>query len=349
MASLTYEISGENVTVAVTITEVDGALTFDLAVAGDTGTIGDLNALFLDIADEGLIDGLTATGSDVTGTAFKEDGVTKISNFTNINGEVVKDLGKFDLGVQFGSQGMAEDDIQSTSFTLSHATDALSLEDFMLMDSALRLTSVGEADGAREDSLKLGGVVDPVEVVEDDPVDDTPTDDDGPVIGDDFPEDEGPVVGDDIPDNEGPVIGDEFPEDEGPTVGDDTPGEDGPVIGDEFPVDEGPVINDEFPVDEGPVIHDEFPEDDSPVIGDEVPFDEGPVIGDDFPLYEEEAPLEFDFVETPFEEVIVDIGFEDGGVIGGDIPVFEGDGSIEGDIDPTVDVVFDPAIEAPLL
>lgn len=313
MASLTYEISGENVTVAVTITEVDGALTFDLAVAGDTGTIGDLNALFLDIADEGLIDGLTATGSDVTGTAFKEDGVTKISNFTNVNGEVVKDLGKFDLGVQFGTQGMAKDDIQSTSFILSHATDALSLDDFMLMDSALRLTSVGEADGGRGGSLKLGGVVDPVEVVEDDPVDDTPTDDDGPVIGDDFPQDEGPVIGDDTPDNEGPVIGDEFPD------------------------------------DEGPVIHDEFPEDDSPVIGDEFPVDEGPVIGDDFPLYEEEAPLEFDFVETPFEEVIVDIGFEDGGVIGGDIPVFEGDGLIEGDIDPTVDVVFDPAIEAPLL
>ncbi|MCK0119715.1 VCBS domain-containing protein [Loktanella sp. F6476L] len=154
--SMSFTLEGQ-VNVSITITEVDGNLQFDLQVLDDTGEIGDLNAIYFDLFDDSLTGGLSVTGDDVTGTAFKVDGVTKVDNFTNMNGEVVKDYGKFDGGVQFGTQGMSTDDIRSTSFTLSHETVDLTLADFNLQDFGARLTSVGTEDGAREDSLKLGG------------------------------------------------------------------------------------------------------------------------------------------------------------------------------------------------
>ena len=156
MTSATFTITGD-VNVSVTITELEGgALQFDLQVLDDTGSIGDLNALFFDLLDDSLTDGLIVTGDDVTGVAFKADGVTKVDNYTNMNGEVIHDLGRFDGGVQFGTSGIATDDIRSTSFVLSHETESLSLSLFSMQDFGVRLTSVGTEDGAREDSLKLG-------------------------------------------------------------------------------------------------------------------------------------------------------------------------------------------------
>lgn len=163
MTSTTFTLTGD-VSVQITVTELDdGSLKFDLFVTEDTGSIGDLNALYLDILDDTLVDGLSVSGTDVTGEKFKADSVTKIDNFTNINGEVVKDYGKFDLGVQFGTSGIGTDDIQSTSFILSHDTTALTIDMFTGQDAAVRLTSVGEIDGSRDDSSKIGGTLEPEE------------------------------------------------------------------------------------------------------------------------------------------------------------------------------------------
>lgn len=172
MASETFIITGD-VNVEITITELlDGTLQFDLKVLDVTGSIGDLNAVFFDLNDDSLTNGMSVMGSDVTDVALKTDGVTKVDSYTNMNGEVVKDLGKFDGGVQFGTQGIGQDDIRETSFVLSHDTQALSLDDFSLQDFGIRLTSVGEEGGSRDGSLKLGGTapefeeqpVDPVHV-----------------------------------------------------------------------------------------------------------------------------------------------------------------------------------------
>jgi hypothetical protein len=65
---------------------------------------------------------------------------------------------------------MAEDDIQSTSFTLSHDTQELSLNNFLAQDFAVRLTSVGEIDGSRADSVKIGGTAPDAPTSVDDPV-----------------------------------------------------------------------------------------------------------------------------------------------------------------------------------
>ena len=157
MSTLHFELS-DGVTVGITITDQgDGTLRFDLSVLEGTGTIGDLNGLFFDIADESLLSGLTVTGDDITGAVFKADAVTKGDSYNTVNGEITKDYGKFDAGVQFGTQGMAQDDIQDTSFVLSHDSVDLTLDTFLAMDFAVRLTSVGDVDGAREDSLKIGG------------------------------------------------------------------------------------------------------------------------------------------------------------------------------------------------
>lgn len=159
MASTYFVLSDPQISVGITITEQeDGSLLFNLDVLDDTGSIGDLNGLFFDIGDASLLEGLSF--SDATHdieTVVKEDGVTKVDSYNNLNGEIVKEYGKFDVGVQFGTQGMAEDDIQSTSFVLTSSTGDLTLDSFLAQDFAVRLTSVGEEGGDRDDSVKIGG------------------------------------------------------------------------------------------------------------------------------------------------------------------------------------------------
>jgi VCBS repeat-containing protein len=172
MDTLTFTLYGD-VNVGITVTELEnGDLKFDLMVLDDTGSIGDLNAIFFDLADDSIVSGLSVSGDDVTGSAFKVDGVTKVDNFTNMNGEVVKDYGKFDTGVQFGTQGIGTDDIRETSFTLSHESLDLTIDAILGQDFGARLTSVGEEGSSRDDSLKLGTVAptDPDPIDEPDPV-----------------------------------------------------------------------------------------------------------------------------------------------------------------------------------
>ena len=156
LASETFIIYGQ-VNVSVTITEVNGTLQFQLNVLDDTGQIGDLNALFFDLSDDALTSGLHVTGQDVTGVNLDANRVVKVDSYTTMNGEVVKDLGKFDGGVQFGTAGIGSDDIRSTTFVLTHDSQNLTLADFSTQDFGIRLTSVGAEDGIRTDSLKLGG------------------------------------------------------------------------------------------------------------------------------------------------------------------------------------------------
>lgn len=164
MATETFILQSD-VNVEITITELEnGTLQFDITVLDDTGSIGDLNAIFFDLTNDALTSGLTVIGDDVTGTAFKVDGVTKVDNYTNMNGEVIKDFGKFDGGVQFGTSGIGSDDIRQTSFTLSHDTESLTLQDFSLQDFGVRLTSVGPEGGSRDGSLKIGGTAPEFEV-----------------------------------------------------------------------------------------------------------------------------------------------------------------------------------------
>jgi VCBS repeat-containing protein len=156
MSDLIFTVTG-GVNVAVTMTEnANGTIGVTVNVLNDTGKIGDLNAFYFDIADNALVSTLSATGADVTGTAFKADGVTKISSYTTMSGEVINTYGKFDGGVQFGTSGIGKDDIRTTSFTLSSSAGPLTLDMFAEQDFGIRLTSVGVEGGSRDGSLKLG-------------------------------------------------------------------------------------------------------------------------------------------------------------------------------------------------
>ncbi len=142
--------NGVSVSIAV-ITLVDGALRFDVEVLGG-GKIGDLRGLFLNIADESLLSGLSVEGDDVTDSAFKANKVIDLGNGANMKGA----SRGFDLGVEFGKAGIGGgDDIRSTSFVLRHDSVALTNDLFEHQSLGLRLTSVGYEHGPRCDSLKI--------------------------------------------------------------------------------------------------------------------------------------------------------------------------------------------------
>ncbi len=175
MSSMEFVIEGD-VAVKVTVTEVDGNLVFDVHVIqegeeGYTGQIGELNGIFFDMAGD-VGDFVTLTAETDDGTALDmdvdEESVSNLGGGINMNGEVVKDAGKFDVGVVLADTGLGNGDTRNLSFTLDADTD-LTLADVSLQDFGLRLTSVGEPDGDRNGSLKLGGEApeEPEEPVED--------------------------------------------------------------------------------------------------------------------------------------------------------------------------------------
>ena len=145
--SITFVIY-DKVDTQITVTENDdGTLTFDLLVL-DSGKIGDLRALFFDL--NGLVadDSLTVTSGDyVTESVFDEANVDTVGGDGNVSGSVTNEFGEFDVGIGFGTSGPSEDDLQSTSFTLAHASQALSLDLIDMADFGIRTTSVGMKAG----------------------------------------------------------------------------------------------------------------------------------------------------------------------------------------------------------
>ncbi|MCB1332837.1 MAG: cadherin-like domain-containing protein [Roseivivax sp.] len=143
--SITFVID-DKVDTQITVTEnVDGSLTFELQVL-NTGKIGDLRALFFDL--NGLVaDGnLSVTGgSHVTQTVFSEASVDTVGGDGNINGTVTNSLGLFDVGIGFDAG--ADAGLHSTSFTLVHATQPLSLDLINIADFGIRTVSVGMKAG----------------------------------------------------------------------------------------------------------------------------------------------------------------------------------------------------------
>ena len=157
-AVFTFENEDGSLVVNGTITEnPDGSLTFTLEVddsqpAGVPGSsIGDLRGFFLEL-DESLFDlgAFSVSGADVTDSQFGAESVSDLGNGANMQGVP---LTPFDIGVEIGTEGASPDDIQSTTFTLSHSTQDLSVED--IFDLGLRINSVGPARGDRGGSEKL--------------------------------------------------------------------------------------------------------------------------------------------------------------------------------------------------
>lgn len=171
MRSLTFTLdtqtgSDEMAPATVIITEqADGSLSFTISNVGDgDNMIGDLRALFLDVADDSLLGSLAVAGSDIT--EFDQSGsITNLGNGATVSG--VPDA-PYEVGIEFGTAGAAADDIQTTSFTLSSSLRDLTLDDVALGGVAVRQTSVGEEGGDRSSSDKLYGFTPyPVDAIDD--------------------------------------------------------------------------------------------------------------------------------------------------------------------------------------
>lgn len=153
--SLVFEIDGDPKPTIAVKEMADGSLEFTVVLDADGENTGDLRGLFFDLADETLTDGLSVDGAQVTDAAFDANGVSDLGNGANMNGG---GRGSFDVGVEIGTQGMSRDDIQTTTFTLSHDTEALTLDMIAGQTFGVRITSVGPGgEDGREDSLKLVG------------------------------------------------------------------------------------------------------------------------------------------------------------------------------------------------
>ncbi len=147
--SITFTVEGP-VDSLITITELaDGTLRFDIEILGD-GALGDLRGMFFDLGDlDASTAGLAITGVDgsedvIGGTVFDEENVDRVKGDVNIKGQVEKEQGKFDVGVEFGTPGRGRDDISEASFILSSDIMDLSLDSLDLADFGLRYTSIGQ-------------------------------------------------------------------------------------------------------------------------------------------------------------------------------------------------------------
>jgi len=158
--ALTVPFTGDDITVNVVLTQQGGDIRVDLSV--EEG-IGDLRGIFFHIADDSLLDGLSAEGDVVT--AFAILGVTNVGQGNNLNGG--GSPCPCDIGVSLGTPGIGKDDLQAASFVLSHETMDLTLALFSEQWVGVRVTSVGEDSngkkgGGREGSAKLSGQFTPV-------------------------------------------------------------------------------------------------------------------------------------------------------------------------------------------
>ncbi len=130
-------------------------LTFDLSQASDTlsGTVGELRAFFFSVADASLLTGASISGTDVTGSFFDFGALGQVpgENDTKINGGVCGGGGcLFDVAVVFGTTGLDNPAITSTSFTYTRAA-GLSLDSFFATDGDIfgaRMKSFTSGDGS---------------------------------------------------------------------------------------------------------------------------------------------------------------------------------------------------------
>ncbi|MFO7030650.1 energy transducer TonB, partial [Limnospira fusiformis CCALA 023] len=151
--SVVVELSnftGEQAQVTVTLEEVEGGIQ---VTVDSVEPIADINGVFFNIEDSSLLDSLSVTGDDVTNSSFSGD-VKRVRNTS------ISPL-KFDAGVQIGTPGIGQDDIQSTVFVITADGEELSLDQFVGQEFGVRLTSV-QSGGSRSASSKLRGTAEAV-------------------------------------------------------------------------------------------------------------------------------------------------------------------------------------------
>jgi hypothetical protein len=155
-AALSFEtlatpFTGSDTAVRIVLTEDGGDIVVTLSV--EEG-LADLRGVFFDLANDARLEGLSASGEFVTGFAIGD--VIDLGHGSNLHGGGTPC--PCDFAVELGTPGIGKDDIQNTSFVLSHDTADLFLADFSEQRVGVRVTSVGDED-SREGSAKLRGTL----------------------------------------------------------------------------------------------------------------------------------------------------------------------------------------------
>ncbi len=163
-ASITYFLEdsagSDPVRIGITLNDAveAGKVQFTVFVAPNLAfpAITDLRGFFFNTADDTLVGGFSFVGADITASAQSANALSSIGGNPNVN-----PLEKFDLAVEIGSNGIGANDIQSTSFLVSHLSGGLTNASFLpaTFDAsglfAVRGTSTGLPGSARAGSSKM--------------------------------------------------------------------------------------------------------------------------------------------------------------------------------------------------
>jgi hypothetical protein len=142
--SITFTIPGQSPgksDIQVVLTEQsDGSILVDLQALG--GNPADLRGLFFDVQHSSILSRLQFAGTDIRSTLVADDGVDDLGQGANMKGHGQP---KFDVGVEFGTPGRGQDNVNHTSFVLS-TTDGshLTLDELAHVDFGIRTTSSGQ-------------------------------------------------------------------------------------------------------------------------------------------------------------------------------------------------------------
>lgn len=127
-----------------------GTLVFTVTVLSTPTLTADLRGLFFNVNENGKLAGMAVSQVGNKVTDFDTHDVIDLGNGANMQGKAKP----FDVGLEFGTQGIGKDDIQTATFTLSNAAGDLTLDDIAQVEFGARLTSIGAPGGARSGSSK---------------------------------------------------------------------------------------------------------------------------------------------------------------------------------------------------
>jgi len=120
-----------------------------VTVNDNEGLIGEIRGVFFQAARVVRNPPVNVTGTHVRAYSVSEGNVQTVISDVTMSGDGNKH--KYDVGVEIGTQGIGNDDIRSTQFTVS----AVTLDDFESgQEFGIHLTSVGTT-GARSQSTKM--------------------------------------------------------------------------------------------------------------------------------------------------------------------------------------------------
>ena len=133
--SINFPITGKtnSPSVSVSAKEVNGSLYFDIYALDSKTSSADLRGLFFDFNDKTKLSNLSIFGEHISDIQIME--TINLGRGSNLHGRT----NPFDVGIEFGTPGLAKNKIQSASFTLSNSNNDLTLDDIANVDFGARV------------------------------------------------------------------------------------------------------------------------------------------------------------------------------------------------------------------